>query len=354
MKATSIYILCLAAAFIQACIDPISFETNSEGGQLVFYGNFSQLNEEHLFYISQTSDFGKPVVPVTGASIVIIDDQGNSADYQEIELGKYQLSPGNMQGIPGRSYHVEVTLVNGKIYFTTPQIMPEPIEADEAYFEIETRPVLSSSEVLVDKTFIDIYLDTPLQNSCGESFALRWTVEEVYSFVDLTCGPFDLALTCYFWDPADESEVLLFENKSTAQDNLRRFNVRSRLLTPYDEFTARHYFIVRQHTISEEELSYWNRIKAVANQSGSLFDVQPARVAGNIIEMDNPGELVLGNFGVNGQNVLRTFTTPFSIRPNPVFDCMDATFFRDHPVECCTCSAKAGIQIERPPYWDED
>ena len=92
MKVTIKYILYFATAVIHACVDPISFETDSVDGQLVFYGNFTQLNEKHIFNISQTSEFGKSATPVSGASIDIIDDQGNCANYQEIDLGIYQLA----------------------------------------------------------------------------------------------------------------------------------------------------------------------------------------------------------------------------------------------------------------------
>ena len=135
---------------------------------------------------------------------------------------------------------------------------------------------------------------------------------------------------------------------------MRGFNVRSRLLVPHDEFTARHYFIVHQYTISEEELDYWSKIDIVTSQSGNLFDVQPAKVRGNIFVKDNEQALALGYFGVNGQNVVRTFITPEQIRPLPVFTCLHESFFADHQPECCFCSAKEGNQIERPEYWNKD
>ena len=354
MKLACKYILFLVSVFIQSCVDPISFETDSVGGDLVFYGNFTQLDEPHIISISKTTEFGKLPAPVSGATIIIMDDLANCAEYQEIDLGKYQLSAGEMPGVPGRSYYVEILLADGRTYFTQPQIMPEPVEIEDVYFEIESRQILSSSDVLVDKTFIDVYIDTPLPNIADGSTHLRWSVEEVYSFVDRSCGPLDGSKQCYFIDPVDESELILFENESGAQNFIRGLNVRSRLLVPYDEFTARHYFIVHQFTISDEEVDYWNRIETVVNQSGNFLDVQPARVVGNIIEKGNEQVGVLGYFGVNGQSVLRTFTTPDDIRPNPVFSCNDESFFSEHLPECCFCGAKEGIQIERPAYWDED
>ena len=312
------------------------------------------MNEKHIFNISWTSDFGKPAIPVSGASVVIKDDQGNCGDYEEFESGKYELTAEKIQGIPGRYYNIEITFGNGRVFYSPPQVLPVPIEAGNINYKIESRQVLSSSEILIEDTFVDIFIDTPLQNDSGEISHLRWEVEEVYSFTDRTCGPFDYATTCYFNDPSDASEVLLFENKGV-QKYLKGLNVRTRLMVPFDEFGGRHYFNVHQYTISQETFEYWEKINIVANQSGSLFDVPPAKVNGNIFERDNEQSIVLGYFEVSGQNILRTFITPREIKPfQALFTCLDWPYFRDHQAECCNCAVKRGNHIERPEYWDED
>jgi len=354
MRVNYLHMVYLVLMTLGSCVDPISFETASETGQLVLYGNFSQLEETHLFTISRTADFDRPAIPVSGALLTLKDDLGNSAVYQEIDQGNYQLNAGALQGEPGRSYHIEVNLENGKSYFSRPQLMPEPIEIDSIYYEFVKREEFSDSGIPVDKTLIEVFIDTPLKDICGEPSHIRWTVEEVYSFVDRICGTFDIAETCYYIDPVDNSQVLVFQNEGNSREFLKRYRVRSRLLVPYDEFTARHYFIIRQYSIDDEALDYWTKIDAVANQSGNLFDVQPAKVVGNLYNLENENELVLGYFGVHGQSSLRTFTTPFDIRPNPVFTCNDESFFNNNPSICCFCSNKEGIRIERPDYWDED
>ena len=353
MKGTA-RLISILVLLVTGCVDPISFETQAEEGQLVFFGIFSQLEQIHTFSITETTEFNKQATPVQGAEVVLWDDQGNSAAYREMPEGIYELPEAEMPGVPGRAYHIEITLNNGDSYQSPPQVMPEPVEIDSLYFEFETREVLSDSGIPIDRTFVNILLSTPLTNICGEPSNLRWVVEEIYSFVDRSCGTFDTAETCYFIEPVDESEVLLFENSGTTQENLERLPVRSREMVPYDQFTARHYFIVHQYAISDDELQYWDNIDAVANQTGSLFDVQPARVVGNIFKSDDPNEVTLGYFGVSGESNKRTFITPFDIRPNPVFTCMDESFFRDNPLICCFCVNKPGIQIGRPAFWDED
>ena len=215
------YGIMLVFAVLQSCVDPIIFETDPGEAQLIFYGNFTQLDEENTFTISHTSDFGKPGIPVSGASVVIKDELGNCADYEEYEDGKYVLATGKMPGIPGRSYHIEITLANDKKYYSTPLVMPQPMEVKDIYFRIESRKTLSFSEVLIEKAFIDIFIDTPLQNSSVESSHFRWTVDEAYSFTDLICGPTDGPSTCYFNIPVDESIVRLFKSEGGASQGSR-------------------------------------------------------------------------------------------------------------------------------------
>ena len=172
----------------------------------------------------------------------------------------------------------------------------------DIYFKIEQGQTLSSSEIIVENTFINIYIDTPLQNSLGESHGIRWTVDEVYSFTDLQCHPFfDNATTCYFNIPVDESSVRLFKSEDGIQENLNEFKVHSRSLANNDEFLERHYFTVHQYTMTEESTKYWEQVNIVSNQSGNLFDLPPARITGNIYEKDNEGAFVIGYFEVSAQ-----------------------------------------------------
>ena len=339
---------------ISSCVDPISFETDSADGELVFFGNFTQLQVKHTFNISRTSDLGEPVIPVPDALVVIKDDQGNSAIYEEIEPGKYELEPDKLQGVPGRSYHIEITMDGGKTYCSSPQVMPEPLAIENIYFKIDQIQTLGGSGVIVDQTVIDIYVDTPLENSSGASSGFRWTIEEVYSFTDLKCHPFfDAAITCYFNIPVEESEVKLFKSEDGSRENLTGFKVHSRLLAPDDEFIEKHYFSVHQYTISDQAHNYWEKVNLVASQSGNLFDIPPARITGNIYETENQSSFALGFFEVSGQNIVRTYTLPSLIGGNEIIETCPGMRSQIIEDKCCFCWLldEDENRIERPEYW---
>lgn len=338
-----------------SCVDPISFQTNSENDQLVFYGVFTQLEESHSFSISRTIDFGLPAVPVSDATITIYDDRGNSANYLEIELGKYQLGAGEFPGIPGRSYHVEITLADSRSFRSIPQQLPEPVQANDINFRIEPEQILGSTGI-IDQTFINIYIDTELQAHSEVSDGLRWQVEEVYSFTDLACHPyFDPAITCYYEIPINDSNVKLLKSNTGKPQALEGFRVHSRILAPDDQFVERHYFSVYQHTISRETYDYWEKVKIVANQSGDLLDLPPASIAGNIHETGNPGNQALGYFEVNGKHIQRIFTLPYLIGDHEIIETCPKTRTFIIEDKCCFCSLldEAENRINRPEYWND-
>jgi hypothetical protein len=291
---------------------------------------------------------------VTGATIEINDDLGNSAMYEETSPGVYLLDPQLFVGVPGRTYHVEITLANGESFCSTPQMMPSPINADQAYFEIDRDQNLSSSGVLVEQTVVNIFIDTPLQNDLGDQPGLRWTVEEVYSYSDLSCHSFydAFATTCYFNVPFDESEVLIFKAEEGVQERLEGYKVRTRLLAPNDEFVEKHYFSVHQYTLSPATFEYWQQVRAVTSQTGNLFDVPPAAVTGNIFATES-GLAALGFFEVSGRSIVRTFTTPFLIGGNRIVDTCPIRRSQVVQDKCCFCWLvdQPENRVGRPDYW---
>lgn len=356
MKANHIQVFtAILLVHATACVDPISFDTDTESGQLVFYGVFTQINKTHLFAISKTTSLGNPTEAVNGARVMIHDSEGNSASYQEKTDGLYELSSEDMIGVPGRSYYLEITLDNGVTYCSVPQEMPQAIEIADLFFKVEQEQYLSSTGNLVEQTFINIFIDTPLENVSGELFALRWEIEETYSFTDLPCHPFyDPSLTCYFQIPNNDPSINFFQSNGT-ETQLNGYKVFSRILAPDDQFVERHYFSVFQYTLTPTAYDYWERVSMVANQSGDILDTPPARIVGNIFSSENPEQPALGYFQVSGMNIKRVYTLPYLIGENMVLSTCPPTRNFIMQDKCCFCYLldQPDNRIERPDYWGD-
>jgi hypothetical protein len=56
----------------------------------------------------------------------------------------------------------------------------------------------------------------------------------------------------------------------------------------------RYSMLLRQYTITQEAYQYWQLIQKNSEQLGTLFDLQPSQLYGNIQSVNNPNEPVVG------------------------------------------------------------
>jgi hypothetical protein len=116
-----------------SCQKVIDLDLNSASSQIVIEGNVYDQTGPYLVKISQTVNFDESNVypPVTGATVEISDDVGNSEVLTESSSGTYITSA--LQGISGRTYTLTVAS-KGKTYTAT-STMPNPVNIDSIYLE---------------------------------------------------------------------------------------------------------------------------------------------------------------------------------------------------------------------------
>jgi len=353
IRLSSIFLITMLVLTLTTCIDPIAFEAEDESRKLVIFGTFTQLSQEHEVSIWRTGKFGSLGTWVQGATVQLMDDEGNNAQYIDAGEGTYILPEGALCGEVGKAYQLIVTLPDQRRYESTWEIMPEPVEIENTYFEINKRQRVSSVDILIENVFIDIFIDTPLRTPGGNKAFLRWEIEETYILSDLICGPLDNATVCYFKVNNEFEQLRLFTGIDNSQEKLEKYLVHSRLPTPHIEFSERHYFNVFQYSLPEATYEYWDKIKVVTNQSGSIFDKVPAGVPGNINEVDGDTE-VFGYFEVANINIGRFFTTPLRLIQGLTIikACNLHIPFEVQPEYCCFCWLLPD-RIPKPDYWGE-
>ena len=79
------------------------------------------------------------VIPVSGATVIIMDDQKVSETLTETVPGTYLTSPDGIQGEMGRSYKINIVTSDGKIYESEFEKISTPTEIESIYPLLETR-----------------------------------------------------------------------------------------------------------------------------------------------------------------------------------------------------------------------
>ncbi len=92
-----------------------------------------------------------------------------------------------------------------------------------------------------------------------------------------------------------------------------------------DRLSRRYSIIVNQYSLSEDEYTYWEKIKDISQDAGGLYDKIPFSIPANLFCVEDPREQVLGYFSVSAKTSKRIY--------------IDETFrgLVDIYKECCPC-----------------
>jgi hypothetical protein len=100
-----------------------------------------------------------------------------------------------------------------------------------------------------------------------------------------------------------------------------------------DRLSERYSVAVNQYSLSEAEFTYWGKIKRITQDVGSLYDIIPSTIGGNMFCVENPGEQVLGYFSVSAKTSKRIYIDDtFSGLINLYKDCPAGTIPGNEPI----------------------
>jgi hypothetical protein len=74
---------------------------------------------------------------------------------------------------------------------------------------------------------------------------------------------------------------------------------------------SRYSLLVKQFAINKDSHNYWSQMRSQTTDAGGLYETQPAQLQGNIYNVNNPNELVMGYFDVVSISEKRIFVGPY-------------------------------------------
>jgi hypothetical protein len=119
--------------FSWSCQKVINFPLRTAPPKYNVDANVTNLPGPYVVKLSQTEGVNSdtPFVGVSGASIMIADNAGNSETLHEVQTGVYQTK--SLQGIEGRTYQLRISI--GQNVFTASSTMPYRVNLDSLYTE---------------------------------------------------------------------------------------------------------------------------------------------------------------------------------------------------------------------------
>lgn len=375
-------LLCLCT-----CIDPYQPEIGETQDLLVVNGLITDTPGIHTVEVSRASPYNQPeFIPVENCVVRVEDNEGTGRIYSPDQPGMYRARLDRPFLSTGKAYKLIVLTPDGKEYQSDYDTLLPVVRLDRLYYEVESQETSDP-----ENTYYGIRFYVDVKPEPGASRNILWKLVETWEYSatyliqyiwadhSLTefSPPTDSLFTCYKTQPV--RELYAASTQHLVSNELNHYplnyvsNQTSKLLIKYS-------LLVRQHSLSEEAYRYWNKVKGRLTESGGLYEAQPSGSRGNICNVDDPEELVLGCFyasQVTERRILVNEAFDFLIRKKiceldtlwnlneietympPVY--MISLNFRtgvgppygisDH--DCFNCTYRGGV-TQKPEYWDDD
>ncbi|MEM7369667.1 MAG: DUF4249 domain-containing protein [Bacteroidota bacterium] len=308
-----------------SCIEPFDPEIEGEGETLVVEGQILEGKAGAEVRLSRSFAFSETApMMVEDARVRITDDVGNEHELiSGGEAGVYLSDTSQLEGVVGRSYQLSIVTPEGEQYESEWALMKKGIAVDELHADFE-----EPNNGIDSARGMQVYLSA--FDPENETKFYRWEYEETWIFAvplpavgvwnsqtrmpDLY-PPDEIPRIC--WQTVHSSQIFLGSTIGLSED--RMTNVPIRFISDQDNHLRIKYSIlVKQYSISEETYVFYQQLKHTTETLGTLFDPIPGEVRGNIRNVNNSGESVLGWFSADGFGQDRIFISRSDLPNIPI------------------------------------
>lgn len=302
MPVSRLHILLLLYAGLSSCVEPYEPELEEKQEILVITGRITEEPGRHTVSVSRSAPYRNPVYqPVEFCLVTVSNQDGEIIQYADEGKGIYAAEiPDDFLDI-GDAASLHVITPNAREYRSDYDTLLACPALDSVYYELSFAETPDPNKSLPGVQF---YLD--MSGEARDSRNLLWQVEETWEYwASLFAnrrwwpnGQFEVYLSnplfkCWKHEPLNRFYTATTRNLSS--NALRRVALNF-VSNETDRLSVTYSLLVRQQSLSRAAYDYFVRLNEQAVETGGLYDVQPSSVPGNIYNIYNEEETVLGFF----------------------------------------------------------
>jgi len=272
--------------------------------------------------LSRTQNLGSTNPPPAeiGALVILTDQNGKTYSFSpSTHPGSYTTDSLSLPST--NQYRLQITTANGEKYQSDP-VSPKP------------SPPIDSITWKYNNG-VNIYVNTHDIN--GKTQYYRWQYTITYEYHSKLMASWGLSgnmiypypplvqfFVCY---PTLYSDKILVGNSLALNQDL----ISEQLLTsiPINDSILNYRLSIQviQTALNPQSYAYWNLVKNNSQSLGTLFDLQPSQLTGNIHCISNPNEPVVGYLSAGSVSKARIFINNASLpnwqSPPSNFNCLE-------------------------------
>jgi len=322
-------LLLLSLTLTVSCIEPLDIIIDTGQEVLIVEGAITTRPGPHKIRLTRSGRYDGAVIPVTNASVTIRDSEGTTFPlreeifvYIDPEFGfLHYTSPTAVyttddafSAVVGRTYTLEIRTATGIEYTSIPEKVIPAIEILELTAKFSKVAIPDNKY----KTGMEVY--TTFQDPVDEQNYYMWKNSGLYkltSYPDLHVifpdygpvipDPKDCCTPCWISEPnADRSIYILADNNI----NGNKTTISSAFIVDDSVRYSDKYMVrIEQNSLSREAFQYFKLLQEQLSINGDIFDPAPGTLRGNMINLSNPSENVIGYFRVSAVSIDSMFLT---------------------------------------------
>jgi hypothetical protein len=277
---------------------------NAPNSYFVVEGVINNGNDSTIVRLSKTVNISSDV-KTSGVDNCAVQIEGEAGS-------TYQLSP------QGNGYYILPQLnLDATKKYRLHIITGDSKEYASDYVEVKKNPPIDSIGFLVRNNQLQIYANT--HDGTNNSRYYRWSYDETWRFharyqssymVDqgsktvVVRTPAQQSYYCFAGDRS--STIVLGSSAKLSQDVI--FQQPITTIAPESEKIEMRYTIqLKQYVLTKEAYQFWENLKKNTEQLGSIFDAQPSQITGNIHNLKDAAEPVIGYISITNIQTKRVF-----------------------------------------------
>ncbi len=316
------FITLLLSGVMTSCVDPVDQPLTGRLNVVVVDGTITNLAEPQIIRLSRSLTVsGLPgFIPITKASVEVVVDSGQVIPAHETVDGSYQF-PSDFKGQIGHRYQLRFTLSEGITYQSTPETMqavPPIAEVSVQFNPASISPAFAGNYTAGHDLFVDTQ-DPPNQTnyyrwewtlyekldwcrSCTQALYLVWDLSDTYLIEDCDKPDEQIPGGGYFVNDypcrTDCWQIIYSSNINVLSDqyvNGKRIVKQKAAQIPFYDYSGA-LVELRQASLTASAYTYFKHLEEQTQNTGGVADTPPSVPAGNVHQLANEREVVVGYF----------------------------------------------------------
>jgi len=303
---------------------------NSPKSYLVVEGVINT-NDTTTIKLSRTVNLsaGTTINPVE-AAVTVESDAGESYPLTSTGLGVYKLINTSLSN--SHKYRIYIRTANdGKEYRSD-------------YADVKDAPPIDSIGFKETAKGIQIYVNAHDNNNATKYYRFdyweTWRFHAKYASEYISNGIDDVVFRpteqrIFFCFQSDRSSsIVLGSTAKLAQDVLYQLPI-TEVSSTSEKIELKYSIQVRQYALTPDAYHFWESLKKNTEQLGSIFDAEPTQLQGNIHNIKDDSDIVIGYISAGSVATKRIFISNDQLPPEWVatypYDCPLDSLFYSHP-----------------------